>query len=386
MSSKEKAVYQVQIAQCKPDVVAVLTKALIKLGYSFSIIDFKVTINNKQLWTYLQPLSPGATLKHLPDWVWSLSQGQARALLHAMCLGDGTWCGTSPARCIKNASSAYAGWPSHPASLPICKPRIGLHPELEVRHGSRALNTRHESSIQGQARHITFGDRSYAATLSESYYTSSIKLADDVMRLALHAGWSANKYLHLKEQEQAGNYGGIIDGHSGQLIAKHNLWHILIIKSKNNPSVNHGHHKKQSAQTEALITNFKGAVHCLSVPNEVFYVRRNGLTIWTGNSRSTGPYSLVTQQPLRGRSKQGGQRLGEMEVWALEGYGAAFTLLEMLTIKSDDMTGRMTLWSNLILNKEISIGTPESFKVLICELQALCLDIGLFRVNSLNSK
>lgn len=95
--------------------------------------------------------------------------------------------------------------------------------------------------------------------------------------------------------------------------------------------------------------------------------------------RSTGPYSLVTQQPLRGRSKQGGQRLGEMEVWAIEGFGAAFTLLEMLTIKSDDMIGRMTLWSNLILNKQISIGTPESFKVLICELQALCLDIGLFK-------
>ena len=102
------------------------------------------------------------------------------------------------------------------------------------------------------------------------------------------------------------------------------------------------------------------------------------------HARSTGPYSLVTQQPLRGRSKQGGQRLGEMEVWALEGYGAAFTLLEMLTIKSDDMTGRMTLWSNLILNKDISIGTPESFKVLVCELQALCLDIGLFRSNPVN--
>lgn len=102
------------------------------------------------------------------------------------------------------------------------------------------------------------------------------------------------------------------------------------------------------------------------------------------HARSTGPYSLVTQQPLRGRSKQGGQRLGEMEVWALEGYGAAFTLLEMLTIKSDDMTGRMTLWSNLILNKDISIGTPESFKVLVCELQALCLDIGLFRSNPEN--
>ena len=100
--------------------------------------------------------------------------------------------------------------------------------------------------------------------------------------------------------------------------------------------------------------------------------------------RSTGPYSLVTQQPLRGRSKQGGQRLGEMEVWALEGYGAAFTLLEMLTVKSDDLTGRMTLWSNLILNKDLTIGTPEAFKVLICELQALCLDIGLFRYNTTN--
>ena len=94
--------------------------------------------------------------------------------------------------------------------------------------------------------------------------------------------------------------------------------------------------------------------------------------------RSTGPYSLVTQQPLRGRSKQGGQRLGEMEVWAIEGYGAAFTLLEMLTIKSDDLTGRMTLWSNFIFNRDLNIGTPEAFKVLICELQSLCLDIGLY--------
>lgn len=100
------------------------------------------------------------------------------------------------------------------------------------------------------------------------------------------------------------------------------------------------------------------------------------------HARSTGPYSLVTQQPLRGRSKFGGQRVGEMEVWALKGYGAAFILLEMLTIKSDDMTGRMTLWSNIILHNEIYIGTPESFKVLVCELQALCLDIGLFRKNN----
>nr|WVD56121.1 beta subunit of RNA polymerase b [Tetradesmus sp. JML-2023b] len=99
------------------------------------------------------------------------------------------------------------------------------------------------------------------------------------------------------------------------------------------------------------------------------------------HARSTGPYSLVTQQPLRGRSKYGGQRLGEMEVWAIEAYGAAFILLEMLTLKSDDISGRMTLWSNILLNMPIYIGTPESFKVLICELQALCLDMGLFQLN-----
>ena len=99
------------------------------------------------------------------------------------------------------------------------------------------------------------------------------------------------------------------------------------------------------------------------------------------HARSTGPYSLVTQQPLRGRSKYGGQRVGEMEVWAIEAYGAAFILLEMLTIKSDDISGRMTLWSNILLNMPIYIGTPESFKVLVCELQALCLDMGLYRLN-----
>lgn len=99
------------------------------------------------------------------------------------------------------------------------------------------------------------------------------------------------------------------------------------------------------------------------------------------HARSTGPYSLVTQQPLKGRSKYGGQRLGEMEVWAIEAYGAAFVLLEMLTIKSDDISGRMTLWSNILLNMPIYIGTPESFKVLVCELQALCLDMGLYRFN-----
>lgn len=207
---------------------------------------------------------------------------------------------------------------------------------------------------------------------SMNYYTSSTKLADDIMRLALHAGWSGNKNLYISKGQE-------IDIQGYKIVSDEDLWHISIIQAKNDTTVNYDYHKTQDIQVEEIVTFFQGGVYCLSVPNEVFYVRRNGLPVWTGNSRSTGPYSLVSQQPLRGRSKFGGQRLGEMEVWALEGYGAAFTLLEMLTIKSDDITGRMTLWSNLILHNPIYIGTPESFKVLVCELQALCLDIGLFK-------
>nr|YP_009367601.1 beta subunit of RNA polymerase [Pseudocharacium americanum]YP_009367690.1 beta subunit of RNA polymerase [Ignatius tetrasporus]ARK14603.1 beta subunit of RNA polymerase [Pseudocharacium americanum]ARK14692.1 beta subunit of RNA polymerase [Ignatius tetrasporus] len=100
------------------------------------------------------------------------------------------------------------------------------------------------------------------------------------------------------------------------------------------------------------------------------------------HARSTGPYSLITQQPLRGRSKHGGQRLGEMEVWALEGFGAAFTLQELLTVKSDDMKGRHKVMNSILTTDKFSFGTPESFKVLIRELQALCLDIGIYSIDS----
>lgn len=98
------------------------------------------------------------------------------------------------------------------------------------------------------------------------------------------------------------------------------------------------------------------------------------------HARSTGPYSLVTQQPLRGRSKHGGQRLGEMEVWALEGFGAAYTLQELLTVKSDDMKGRHQVMNAILTNMPMQLGTPESFKVLVRELQSLCLDIGVFAI------
>ncbi|BEI31752.1 RNA polymerase beta subunit (chloroplast) [Bryopsis sp. KO-2023] len=93
------------------------------------------------------------------------------------------------------------------------------------------------------------------------------------------------------------------------------------------------------------------------------------------HARSTGPYSLVTQQPLKGRSKHGGQRFGEMEVWALEGFGSAFILQELLTVKSDDTRGRTKIIENILKNSKMLFGTPESFKVLLRELQSLCLDV-----------
>jgi DNA-directed RNA polymerase subunit beta len=96
------------------------------------------------------------------------------------------------------------------------------------------------------------------------------------------------------------------------------------------------------------------------------------------HARSTGPYSLVTQQPLGGKAQLGGQRFGEMEVWALYAYGAAHTLQEMLTVKSDDVMGRVMVYEDLIKGREIDrAGVPESFRVLMKEFQALGLDISI---------
>ena len=97
------------------------------------------------------------------------------------------------------------------------------------------------------------------------------------------------------------------------------------------------------------------------------------------HARSTGPYSLVTQQPLGGKAQFGGQRVGEMEVWALEAYGAAYTLQELLTVKSDDVVGRVKTYEAIVKGENIpEPGIPESFKVLIKELQSLGLDITLY--------
>ena len=108
----------------------------------------------------------------------------------------------------------------------------------------------------------------------------------------------------------------------------------------------------------------------------MYYLKLHHLVDDKIHARSTGPYSLVTQQPLGGKAQFGGQRFGEMEVWALEAYGAAYTLQEILTVKSDDVVGRVKTFEAIVKGKNVpKPGIPESFKVLIKELQSLALDV-----------
>ena len=108
----------------------------------------------------------------------------------------------------------------------------------------------------------------------------------------------------------------------------------------------------------------------------VYFLKLHHLVDDKIHARSTGPYSLVTQQPLGGKAQFGGQRFGEMEVWAMEAYGAAYTLQEILTVKSDDVTGRVKTYEAIVKGNDIPTpGVPESFKVLVKELQSLCLDV-----------
>ena len=114
----------------------------------------------------------------------------------------------------------------------------------------------------------------------------------------------------------------------------------------------------------------------------MYYLKLHHLVDDKIHARSTGPYSMVTQQPLGGKAQFGGQRFGEMEVWALEAYGAAYTLQEILTIKSDDVVGRVKTYEAIVKGQNVpKPGIPESFKVLIKELQSLCLDVKVLDEN-----
>jgi DNA-directed RNA polymerase subunit beta len=110
----------------------------------------------------------------------------------------------------------------------------------------------------------------------------------------------------------------------------------------------------------------------------MYILKLNHLVDDKMHARSTGPYSLVTQQPLGGKAQFGGQRFGEMEVWALEAYGAAYTLQEMLTVKSDDVNGRTKMYKNIVDgNHQMDAGMPESFNVLVKEIRSLAINMEL---------
>ena len=114
----------------------------------------------------------------------------------------------------------------------------------------------------------------------------------------------------------------------------------------------------------------------------MYMMKLNHLVEDKVHSRSTGPYSLITRQPLGGKAQFGGQRFGEMEVWAIEGYGATYTLQEFLTVKSDDFVGRTKMYESIVKGELPSQpGVPESFKVLVKELQALGLSVELLKEN-----
>jgi len=148
--------------------------------------------------------------------------------------------------------------------------------------------------------------------------------------------------------------------------------------------------KKANLTEDGKVVLYDGktgeAMHERVTVGVIYMMKLNHLVVDKMHARSTGPYSLVTQQPLGGKAQHGGQRLGEMEVWALEAYGASRLLQEMLTVKSDDVDGRNKTYEAITKGKELPApGIPESFNVLASELKSLCLDFDLLSNKSESS-
>jgi hypothetical protein len=218
------------------------------------------------------------------------------------------------------------------------------------------------------------------------YYTSSVQLADDFMKLCLHAGWSAGKTLYNPKRNTDVHIGSKID-------TQYNLWRLEVNKNKNQPIVNHENVKTQIEE----VIDFNGPVFCISVPNEVFYVRRNGKSVWSGNSRARGVKTVLVHQPPEGRVRDGGLRFGEMERDSVIAHGMAKFLKERLVDTSDAYTcyvcDKCGLFAQRMIRKDIKnystnkdiyycsacnnktqiskIMLPYAFKLLIQELMSI---------------
>jgi DNA-directed RNA polymerase beta subunit len=230
---------------------------------------------------------------------------------------------------------------------------------------------------------MQLGDGSFNRKTSSSiYYTSSVKLSDDFMKLLLHAGWSGMKTIHIKAGENKVKIRG------KDVCNNYDIWRISVIKSKNEPCVNHGHHKEQKIQEE-YVYDYEGSVYCLSVPSEVFYIRKNGKPVWTGNSRgSNGPIVMLTRQCSEGRARGGGLRLGEMERDCFIGHGSALFLKEKMLDCADNYRVFICKSCGMIANVNpdkniykcnycknatdiVQIRIPYAFKLLTQELNTM---------------